>query len=201
MIRLLFIVSISFLFLSCNANERRNQSLTTTENNSIDNTRIEQLKNAYEKRDYKSFFKLFPNTYNELLDFYGYSDSLGERPLYSLYEEHIKYLFQYENIISSEIFTEKIYSIAVNGLWEADAVGLFQVNLSQLIINKPNLFIKILTAKSENEVKSFWHFVFDGSSKNDVQNKDKFNNIYQKINSLDERQSLVLKSEFEKMYK
>lgn len=201
MIRLLFIVSISFLFLSCNAKERKNQSVTTTEKDSIDNRRIGQLKNAYEKRDYESFFKLFPNTYYELLNFYGYSDSLGEQPLYSLYEEHIKYLFQYENIVSPEIFAEKAYSIAENGLWEADAVGVFQVNLSQLIISKPNLFIKILTAKSEKKVKSFWYFVFDGSSKNDLQNKDKFNCIYQKVNSLDKRQSLILKSEFEKMYK
>lgn len=201
MTRLLFICSIFFLFLSCNGNERRNKYSTTTEKDSIDNTRIEQLKKAYEKRDYKSFFKLFPNTYYELLNFYGYSDSLGEQPFYSLYEKHINYLFQHKNSISPEIFAEKVYSIAENGLWDADAVGLFQVNLSQFIIYKPNIFIKILTAKSEKEVKSFWHFVFDGSSKNDLQNKDKFNEIYKKINSLDERQSLVMKSEFEKMYK
>jgi hypothetical protein len=201
MTRLLFIVSMFFLFLSCNANERKNKNLTKTEKYGIDNTRIEQLKKAYEKRDYKSFFKLFPKTYYEFLNFYGYSDSLGEQPLYTLYEKHINYLFQYENSISPEIFAEKVYSIAENGLWDADAVGLFQVNLSQFIIDKPNIFIKILTTKSEKEVKSFWHFVFDGSSKNDLQNKNKFNVTYKKINSLDERQSLVLKSEFEKMYK
>lgn len=109
-------------------------------------------------------------------------------------------MFKYEEKIDSEVFVKKVYKIAKEGVWEADGVGFFQSNLSKLIIQKPNIFVEILTTKPDKEVLDFWHFVFDGSGKYDLQNKEKFETIYAKINSLDEKQAKLIKKEFERMY-
>jgi hypothetical protein len=193
---------ISCLVFSCNANEKKNDSSSDImQKDSIADTRIEKLKRAFEQKDYTTFFKLFPDTYSELIDFYGFDDKKGKKPLYDLYDTHINYLFEYEEKISSEVFARKIYKVAKGGVWDADSVGLFQSNLSDLIIRKPNIFLEILTTKPNKEVTSFWHFVFDGSGKYDLQNKEKFETIYNKINSLDKKQGKLLKEEFERMYK
>lgn len=199
--KMFLILVVSCLVFSCNANEKKGESNDATQKDNIADTRIEKLKRAFEQNDYATFFKLFPDTYSELIDFYGFDDDTGKKPLYDFYETHINYLFEYEEKISSEFFAEKVYKIAKGGVWEADGIGLFQSNLSKLIISKPNIFLKILITKPDKEVANFWHFVFDGSGKYDLQNKEKFETIYRKINILNKKQGKLLKEEFERMYK
>ena len=57
------------------------------------------------------------------------------------------------------------------------------------------------TYSGRKDVTDFWHFIFDGSGKYDLQNKEKFEIIYNKVNSLDKGEGKLLKEEFEKMYK
>ncbi|MDR1876329.1 MAG: hypothetical protein LBQ84_01750, partial [Flavobacteriaceae bacterium] len=94
MMKMFLIMLISCLVFSCsNANEKNNSSSDTIQQNSITDTRIEDIKQAFEQKDYTKFFKLFPDTYSELVDFYGFDDITGEKPLYGLYVAHINYLF------------------------------------------------------------------------------------------------------------
>ncbi|MGP1500492.1 hypothetical protein [Bergeyella cardium] len=199
--KIFLFLAISCLFFSCNVNKKKEENNNVTQKNNIADTRMEKLKRAFEQNDYTTFFKLFPDTYSELVDFYGFDDDTGKKPLYDFYEVHINYLFEYEEKLSSEFFAEKVYKIVNGGVWRADGIGLFQSNLSELIIHKPNIFLEILTTKPDKEVASFWYFVFDGSGKYDLQNKEKFKTIYKKINSLDKKQGRLLKNEFERMYK
>lgn len=199
--KIFLILVVSCLVFSCNANEKKEESNNVAQKDNIADTRIEKLKQAFEQNNYSIFFKLFPDTYSELIDFYGFDDNTGKKPLYDFYETHINYFFKYEEKISSEIFVGKVYKIAKDGVWDADGIGLFQSNLSELIISKPNIFLEILTTKPDKEATSFWHFVFDGSGKYDLQNKEKFETIYNKINPLDKKQGRLLKDEFERMYK
>lgn len=199
--RIFWTLAVSYLFFSCNANEKKEKSNDFTQKDNIADTRIENLKRAFEQNDYVTFFKSFPNTYSELIDFYGFDDYTEKKPLYDSYETHINYFFEYEEKINPECFTEKVYKITKGGLWEPDGIGLFQSNLSELIIRKPNIFLEILITKPDKEIADFWHFVFDGSSKYDLQNKEKFETIYRKIDILNNKQGKLLKKEFESMYK
>jgi hypothetical protein len=70
-----------------------------------------------------------------------------------------------------------------------------------LIKNKPNSLIELLSSKSLEAINNFWFFVFDGSSSNDIQIKELFNNIYLKINSIDKKQGSLLYKKFNEMYK
>jgi hypothetical protein len=203
--RLLIILTFNFL-VSCNANNSKktelNQANELNQVEELNDTRLDSLKKSFEDKDYILFFELFPNNHKELIGFYGYDDKKGEMPLYGLYEKHINYLFSNldAKIVPMEKFSNKIYSIAINGVWDADAIGLFQTNLSAFIVNYPDVFLKVLSSKSDSDIYSFWNFVFDGSSKNDKQNMKKYETIFNKINSLDIKQGRLLKEEFEKKY-
>jgi len=194
----MMIVSCFTIFFSGNDNKNDNSII---HKNSVIDTRIEALKQAFENNDYTKFFQFFPDSYDELVNFYGFDDNKGASPLYSLYEVHINYLFDYEGKIDTKSFATKIYEVAKNGVWDADAVGLFQSKLSNMIISKPDIFLEILAMKPNKEMKGFWHFVFDGSEKNDLQNKERFNAIYKKIKPLNSKQAEILNHEFKGMYK
>jgi len=164
-------------------------------------TKVEKLKQALEQNNYTTFFKIFPNTFTELKEMYGYDTEKGPKPLYYVHYQHIHYLFENRKKTNIKVFTEKVYNIAKNGVWESDAVGFFQDYLSKMIIEEPNVFVDVLTTKSNKEVKGFWYFVFDTPlSKNDLQLKQKFTLIYQKINAVDQKQGEFLKERFDEMF-
>ncbi|WP_437921201.1 hypothetical protein [Sphingobacterium sp. LRF_L2] len=193
-------IIVSFFIFSCGANEKKNGNNGVTQNDSIASTRIEKLKTAVEQKDYTTFFKLFPDTYHELVDFYGFNDDTGESPLYFEAKHHIPFLFNEPKEYLIPLI-KKTIKISINGKWEADAVSYFQEELSDLIIKYPEEFLVILITKPEEEITSFWHFVFDGSGKYDLQNKEKFEVVYGKINTINRQQGELLKKEFEKMYR
>lgn len=184
------------LLLACNTKKNTNN---TNCDNTI-TTRVENLKQAFEQRNYPCFFRQFPNTYKELIEFYGYDDSTGAKPLYDYYYSHINYLFEYDGKLIDEAFVIKVYGIAKNGIWDADCVGLFQLNLIELIERNPVVILQVLSKQPAKDITGFWFFVFDGAEIFDLQNKERFDMIYNKIDSLDKKQGLILKNEFKKMY-
>jgi hypothetical protein len=200
MMNIFLILVISYSVFSCKSIEKNNDSNNTTQKDSIIDTKTEKLQRAFERNDYATFFELFPDTYSELIDFYGFDDTTGERPLYFKAKHHIPFLFNGPKEYLRPLVKKSI-KISVDGKWKADAVSCFQDELIDLIIKFPNEFLEILTTRPDKEVVDFWHFVFDGSGKYDLQNKENFEALYRKINSLNKAQGALLKDEFERMYK
>jgi hypothetical protein len=201
-------ISISFFyFQSCTSNsyERNhlNKSISKRGANKISDSleiKANRLKEAYKKNDYSTFLITFPNSFTEFSDLYDYNEEKGEKLLYSVYEKHISFLFDSVGSREKQLCS-KAFNIASQGKWDADAVGYFQNKLSELIKNKPNSLIELLSSKSLEAINNFWFFVFDGSSSNDIQIKELFNNIYLKINSIDKKQGSLLFKKFNEMYK
>ncbi|MBL6453654.1 MAG: hypothetical protein JNG44_08295, partial [Porphyromonas sp.] len=136
------------LLLACNTKKNTNN---TNCDNTI-TTRVENLKQAFEQRNYPCFFRQFPNTYKELIEFYGYDDSTGAKPLYDYYHSHINYLFEYDGKLIDEAFVIKVYGIAKNGIWDADCVGLFQLNLIELIERNPVVILQVLSKQPAKDI-------------------------------------------------
>jgi len=204
MMKIFFITLASCLVMSCNSNQKEKADKSNKEiieKKELVSDTIEGLKKAFNHKDYLTFFKLFPSSYNHFLDLYGFDDEKGGRPLYELYEDHISYFFEYEGQINQIVFVKKLYEITKNGIWEADAPTILQDNLTRFILKQPQVILRLLISKPDKEKESFWFFVFDGSSKNDLQNKEKFRSIYKKINALNHKQAEILRHEFEEMYK
>jgi hypothetical protein len=109
----------------------------------------------------KQFFDLFPNSFKELNDLYGYNNGI-EAPLYNQVEKHIFELFNNLNNINDTLYYRKIVSIAIGGHWDADAVNAFQEGLRKRVLGKPNLIVYMLKEIPDKEIESFWYFYFDG---------------------------------------
>jgi|ERR1035437_980669 hypothetical protein len=197
-----FIAIICCLVLSCNVSKKETQKVNAelVERNRVSNDTVENLRLSFKKKDYQMFFDFFPSSYGQFLGLYGFDDKNGAKPLYEVYEDHVNYFFEFEGHVDQKEFIKKIYGIVKNAIWEADAPTILQDNLTLLIIKSPKAILSLLSTKPNKEVESFWFFVFDGSSTDDLQNKEKFKNVYGKINALNPKQADLLKQVFGKMY-
>lgn len=157
--------------------------------------RAQLITRAFEKNDYVSFLYLFPNTFSELITYYGFDEEKGKHPLYFFGElYHIDFLFSAPDRYLPQLLL-KIVNIAIGGKWNADSINLFQDYLVQFILTHTKGIIEILTSKTISECKSFWHFVFDGP----IPNKDDFSTVYKKIKPLNKKQAKILRKVFKKM--
>ncbi len=203
--KIIYIVVFFSLLSSCDWNSKTNNSIRTTGNTQQVasynlKAKADELNKAYAKNNHFSFFKLFPNTYNEFLDLYGYNYEIEKNNILSPYSEaHIRFFFQcYE--LNEEKFIPKLFNLVKNGKWEADAPSYLQEFLINFILKNPSEVVEYLNNQNENDVSGFWYFVFDGSSKNDKQVRELFKSLYEKINLIDSNQGEILKKEFDFMY-
>lgn len=129
----------------------------------IDPSALAAAKNSLEKNNtYENqvrFFTLFPNTFNELQETFGYTND-EPAPLYDGYE-FIELFFALDSISESE-HMHKCISIAKNGSWEADAVNYFQHNLRVYTLQRTELLYRRLKPLRAQEIESFFTFYFDG---------------------------------------
>ncbi len=193
------IIIISCLIFSCNSKEKGNSDSIVQNADKTFDSRIEQLKLTFKEDDYLSFFKLFPDTYKEIITVYGFDDNTGEKPLYFEAKDHISFLFNPPKEHLTPLVKKSI-GIAIEAKWDADAINYFQEELSNLVIKHPEEVLIVLKTKSDKKKADFWNFIFDGSSENDLQNNEKFYRIFEKIKPLDVEQSDILNREFKKLY-
>lgn len=195
------VVLFSFLFLtvSCNVPKLETKSNAQTVNtpaiqNSIEK-KAQKLKELYENKDCKEFFKEFPNTFQEFNQLYGFVDDEGERILYSKYEEHIPYLYNCSQISDIEKLKRSV-KIGINGKWEADATSMLQNSTFNLVKNHPNESKEMLDKLSDEKASSFWYFLFDGPHpNNEKEDVDLLVNLLGK----DSKQSKLLLQQFQKL--
>ncbi len=189
---------IFIVLLSCLLSFACSNKLTKSTINKEDNSkeRIENLKQSFDRKDYLSFFENFPSSFKELQDFYGYNENAeAGNPLYSC-EKHISFLFENCDKIGSEIFMEKIYSIAKGGRWDADAIGLFREGLYNYIMDNPNGFALFLENKSKKETSGLWYFLVDGP----IPREDLFKGVYNSIDKRFKTERRFLKDAYLKCY-
>lgn len=118
------------------------------------------LGNIYKEK----FFNEFPNTFKELNELYGDDFDIHHKPaiLIDQAEQHIT-LFTELNTIDDTLYYRKIISIAIDGHWDGDAVNFFQHGLRNKVLNNPALTVHILKNLTDDKIKSFWYFYFDGA--------------------------------------
>ncbi|WP_321480952.1 hypothetical protein [uncultured Bacteroides sp.] len=158
------------------------------------------LKEAYSKNNYFVFFKEFPDTFEDFLSLYGFDDEKGAMPFYSCYDKHVRFFFDSYDL-NKEKFIPKLFNLAKEGHWEADATGLLRDKISDFIKKHSKDMVEYLETKPDDEVVPFWHYVFDGSSRNNPVSDAKFNTIYKLIKAINKKQANILKEEFLRMYR
>lgn len=149
------------------------------------------------KSSCEDFINLFPSDFKSFIASYGFDVDTGPKKLYSQYENDIHYFFECPLKYDS-IRINKTINICINGRWEADAVGLFQIMTIKSIKQNKLRYTYYLNKLDEIKCLSFWNFIFDGSPPNDVG----IVKIYDELDSIikyDKRQSSYLFYSFNKM--
>lgn len=111
------------------------------------------------------FFNLFPSTFEEFDSIFGYrGDQMG--PLSDEYEQYIYLFIEAQNHIKESVYNNKLIEIAKDGIWDADAVNLFQFCIVNFVIedatnSQKSSFLESLSTYSEADISNFWRFYFD----------------------------------------
>lgn len=118
------------------------------------------------KDEYKiQFFYELPSNFVDFNMLYGYKDT-GDSIIFGLvyYDavDHFKLLDELYFVLDEQVYFEKLISISLHGIWHADAVNYLKYRLNIKLPNKLLLFLNILSKYSNEEIKSFWYFYFDG---------------------------------------
>lgn len=152
----------------------------------------------------KTFFNIFPNSFNEFHSIYGVDNLPGGemffRPLSTCCDEHVT-LFHNLKSIDSLSYFKKYIDISIGGRWDADHVGAFQEGLHEKIQNNTEQFVILLKKYKKRDVAAFWRFCFDGAHPESKTNRDLFKQIYDKVKKSDLQMAALMKAEFEELVK
>lgn len=157
------------------------------------------LEQAYNKKDYDIFFRLYPNSYTKFVEYYGY---IGDKPmpLYSIAFEHLKYLMSGK--IRKFKLIDKLFNIAKDGKWDADASSYLQDYMVDLIVEYPEIILSLLNENSTKEIENFWYFILYYPSLHpeyDLQYQNKYKQIYNCIQNRDKQMGGIIKKTYEKI--
>lgn len=158
------------------------------------------LNRAYTSNKYEVFFQLFPKSFKEFKEFYGYNFDTGKQPLYDKYYIHIPFFFNYKGKINDSIFVERIWNITQGAVWEVDAVSMFQDELMLCLIKKTIIFTEIFKKNTSKEMAKFWCFILDGSPSGDKQVIQFYKELHSKIDSIAPIQATLINKEYIKLY-
>jgi hypothetical protein len=122
---------------------------------------LTKCKSKPTKKNLKLFFDVFPITYNELQNTFGYSDEKGEAPYYKDGEEYLLMFFKSSQGVDKKLFIDKLITISSTGKWDADNINSFQEKLRGYFFLNDETFLSILNKKNKNVVKGFWYFFSD----------------------------------------
>lgn len=154
-----------------------------------------KLETAFDNKKPLEFFELFPKTFSQFNQLYGFDDKKGECILYKKYQEHIGFICDNNNIPLKDKLS-KMIAIGVNGKWDADAVSMLQQCTLNLIKDNVKISLQILNGLSKSDILNFWTYLFDGPHPNDEVNKNNFNTLHKSIMTIDSAQAKLMEQAF-----
>ncbi len=109
----------------------------------------------------------------------------------------IKY-FANLNTISKEIYYDKYINICVDGVWEADNIRE-AFGLELRLINDTKAACSSLSKRTNKEIKSVYHFIFDGPHPKNEINKKKYNVLLPILTKENEKLGNLLEETYKKI--
>jgi hypothetical protein len=195
---------VLLLLLSCNSQEYNREitmSFRTVEEQadailkyykaSIKTKGKERLKNE------KLFFEVFPNSFVNMQEIFGFDNEKGEAPLYN-YKTGGKIINYFANLssIKQDDYYRKYINICIDGVWEADNIA-YGFGLYNRLYIFPEDVLKVLNQRTDDEIRSVLRFLFDGPHPENM--KKSYEKLYSKIKPIDTKISELLKQEYNKL--
>lgn len=171
------------------------------------------LKEYYEKAIYSTgeervkyeqlFFDLFPSSFQEMQQFFGYDEAKGTAPLYNYNIEleregmgSIISFFYNLSYINKEQHYNKYVDICVGGKWEADNISE-GFNIGAKLYYDTEAMISVLSKRTDKEIISVFRFVFDGPHPN--KRKGSYEELYNKVKPINPHISELIKQAYNEL--
>lgn len=136
------------------------------------------MENKEDKSRYeKQFIDCFPKTFDRFVLFFGYYYNLTSKLVFndpdayydsSLIRRHKKDLSPYDypelfiNLMIEKEDYLTMFSLGVNGYYQADAVSYYVHIMSAFIEENPQITAETLNKMTPKDLDSFWYFYFEG---------------------------------------
>lgn len=162
---LLLVIVLVFCFSQSGAQQLEIREITLREQADSLKTLYDLIRKGTDsdRRYYDhQFFEIFPKSFGRFDSLYGYHpDNKNLGVLLYESDNHIDLLYQ-TSTVPKEVRLQKIINIAFCGKWDADAIGYFQHRLRESVLSNLTCSLNILRKYSDQNIKGFWHFYFDG---------------------------------------
>ena len=150
------------------------------------------------------FFNMLPDTFESYRNLIGYVFDEKDNISYNFYFIHNQFEKgnDYANLrffIPKKKYASKIITNGINGTWDSDDIALLQDKIWNLYKTENNLFFEVLNTKTQSEVSSFWIFYFDGPAPNHPSKVKMYEDILQKLETLDSTMIPIVKSAYAKV--
>ena len=141
---------------------------------------------ARKERALIHYFQLFPSDFKTFQQIFGYPMDGEGRSLASPPVNHTLWGFlpELKSVIPAEDYYEKMLGVGVGGTWEADEVNYLEIHLREMVTSNTKLSLEVLERKGEMEIRSFWHFLFDGPHPDHPINRKLHDSLYVSISRL-----------------
>ena len=140
------------------------------------------------------FFCAFPSSFSEMNELYGFSDEEGPKILYDGGGKQIE-LFKRLGSVPPEEYYQKYVDISIGGVWEADNIqGAFGFG-ERLTSDTKNACL-YLSMRSNEEIVSLFHFLFDGPHPDDKDALAEFETLHKIVAAESERLGKLMESAY-----
>ena len=204
---------ISIILFSCAPMQKKQIAHTKQKQEQVITQKVEQIKKAYQElidsnyseNAQQEYFNVFPDSFDWFVNLFGYfekdddPDFFKLAPLCETADLYVDNAFFKLSSINEHIFFKKIVNICIGGYWQADGVSALQHEMIIKFRQSFNMFYHILKKHSKEEIKSFWHFYFDGPAPGHPEKVKDYNQIIKKLTILDKDMAIILEEEYYKV--
>lgn len=99
--------------------------------------------------------------------------------------------------IQEEIYYKKMISVGMGGFWDSDSVTFLIWHITGLMFQNTKLATKILSSYTDDEIASFWFFLFDGPAPSHPDKVKWKNELYDKIQKINPRVAKQIERAYE----
>jgi len=159
----------------------------------------------------KCLFKIFPDDFETLFKIYGCYDKnfvYSKNPWGSFcpngqakpHRKDLSFTFipveELREIIPIEILYAKIISLGIGGCWDGGAIDGFQQIVCDFVFQRMVLAVSILENKTNDEITSFFYFLFDGPHPDHPFIKRTYEVLYEQLQVINPRIAELLKKAY-----
>jgi len=146
-------------------------------------------------------FCVFPDSFREMQELFGYDDHNGAAPLYEFPngDKIIKYFGKLTSIPRDQYY-DKYINICIGGIWEADNIKEGFGIQERLLFDTEGVCGR-LVKRSDKEILSLFQFIFDGPHPDNKNNRNIYKQLLPRVEKFDKKLGHLLSESFDGLMK